>query len=942
MISSGRDLLEPVADGPLMSPRSALPWSPTVHGVVFGVLLLAWLAPAVTAAQSVDVSVSGIVTDQTGAVLPGVTITATNSQTKLVRSATSDAAGLYGLPPLPAGVYEIKAELPGFRTQARSGLTLHVGTTISIDLTLEVAAANEAVAVVASVPVLETTKNTLSRLVAKEELDSLPVVDRNFNALAALVPGVTPTGAYGGVDIGGSRDYQNGYVIDGMSAEGLAVGEQRVRLSQDWIQEFQVLTSQYNVEFGRASGGVVNAITRSGTNNLAGRAYGFFRNEAWDATPAFAGSKAPLDIKRLGGTIGGRIVPNRLFYFGGVEWFDNASSNAVNSSFPAENRSVPFTTREELYVGKIDAHPNPSRTYRTRYNRQRSRSSNAGVGGTSTEEFGVSADASAYDVVGSAMHVLAARVFNEFRAAFSDTSRATVCNFAGRNPPGTWFERRYPGARFGCPEFGRTAIGELQMIDNMSWTWGRHDFKAGVDISRARSSGDLQRSGLYRFATDIPFDISNPASFPVFFGTFLGQPAWNYSWWSWGGFVQDSWRLRSDLTLNLGVRYDVDGSYTALNGLIRADRGLTRLAGDVDNIAPRAGIAWQPFGTGRGVLVRGGAGLYYDQNHANVGTLLLVNNILVDRQVTVSVNEPGLNPFWPDIARARRFLAEGLAQNAIPDLGSLRTVSGATTLDGDLGVPATVQASVGLARDSGRGLSASADVVYSRGIDQYIIRDVNIDRAAALDDGRIVRPNPNYSFLNSYGNGGRFTYRAVQMQASFAPGPRHLAKLAYTLAKNESNTFTVLSGAAGGVGATNPFDYDEDKGPADNDVRHALTVNGFTTLPFDTRLSAIVAYRSALPYSVTTPLQLDPDPFPDRPEPRNSRRGDSFVSLDARLAKVFRVTSRRSVTGFVEVFNVTNAANLIRYVGALGSSLFGQPTGALEKRRTQVGFRVDF
>ncbi len=905
------------------------------------VLLFALMVPAVPSAQSVDVTITGIVTDPSGAVLRGVTVTATNSQTSLVRSTTSDGLGRYSLPPVPPGEYQVKAELGGFHPHVRDHQMFHVGSTISLDLTLQALTAAEAVNVVASAPVLETTRNTLSRLVAKEEIDSLPVVDRNFNALAALVPGVTPTGAYGGVDISGGRDFQNGYNIDGVSAEGLAVGEQRVRLSQDWVQEFQVLTNQYGVEFGRASGGIVNAITRSGTNVLAGRAYGFFRNEAWDATPAFATSKAPLDVKRLGGTIGGKVVPNRLFYFGGFEWYDNVSSNTVNSSFPAENRSVPYTTREELYLGKVEYHPNPSSTYRFRYNGQRNRGSNAGVGGVNTEQYGVSLDMSGYDVVGTAMHTVAARVFNELRVASNDTRLGTECNFARRNPPGTWFERRYPAGRFGCPEFGRTAIAELQMIDNVSWTSGRHDFKAGIDISRARSSGDLQRSGLYRFATDIPFDINNPASFPFFFGTFIGRPVWEYAWWSWGGFVQDSWRLRPDLTLNLGVRYDVDGSYTALNPMIRTDRGLTRVARDLNNVGPRAGVAWLPFGNDRRMLVRGGAGLYYDQNHANVATLLLRSTILVERQVTIIVNDSGLNPFWPDVAGARRFLAEGLARNSIPDLGSLRTVSGGTNLDEGLQVPATLQTNVGVAGDFGRGLSASADLVYSRGINQYLSRDVNIDRAVALETGKIVRLNPNYSFVNSYGNEGSFTYRALQLQTSFAPSPKHLAKLAYTLAKNKSNTSTLLAGGVG-AGATNPVNYDEDKGPTDNDVRHALTVNGFTMLPAGIQLSAIVAYRSALPYSVTTLLQLDSDDFPDRPEPRNSRRGDSFFSLDARLFKVIRFTGRRSVTGFVEMFNVTNAVNLTVFVGDVGSNLFGRPTAALEKRRTQVGLRVDF
>jgi hypothetical protein len=901
------------------------------------------LLTAIASAQSVDVTVKGIVIDQTGAVLPGVIVTATNSQTRLVRSATTDSEGLYGLPPIPPGIYEVKAELAGFRPQIRANQNLHVGTTIRIDFRFDTLTAAEVVDVVASAPMLETTKNTLSRLVERAEIDALPVVDRNFNALAALVPGVTATGAYGGVDISGSRDFQNGYNVDGVSAEGLALGEQRVWLAQDWIHEFQVLTNQYNVEFGRASGGIVNAITRSGTNAPTTRLYGFFRNEAWDATPAFVDAKAPLDIKRLGATSGGRIVPNRLFYFGGFEWFDNASSTIVNSSFPAENGAVSFATREELYLGKFDFHPQPSSTYRFRFNGQRNRSTNAGVGGIATEEFGGPFRIFGYDLIGSSMHTLSAKVFNEGRVAFNDHTRSNHCNYGARHPSATWwFERRYPGARFGCPPVGGTTITEMQIIDNVSWTWGRHDLKAGVETSRARNSGTIRRDGLYRFASDIPFDINNPASFPVSFATFIGPSAWDYSWWSVGGFVQDSWRLRPDVTLNIGVRYDLDGSYTALNRMLPTGRGLTPVARDENNIGPRVGVAWQPFGSERGVLVRGGAGLYHDQNHANIATLMLQNNILVERQVTITATDPGLNPFWPDIGRARRFLAEGLAQDAIPDLGSLRTVSGASNLDQALQIPATVQASVGAAADFGEGLRASADLVYSRGIDQYIIRDVNVDRTAALEAGRIVRPNPNYSFLNSYGNDGSFTYRALQLQASYAPNPAHMAKLSYTLAKNVGNTNTILSGIGGGVGATNPFDFAEDEGPTDNHVRHALSVNGVTTLPFDVQLSGILTYRSALPYSVTTSQQLDSDPFPDRPEPRNSRRGDEFFSLDARVSKVARFNARRSVTGFVEVFNITNATNLIRYVGVLGSGLFGQPTAALEKRRAQLGLRLDF
>jgi hypothetical protein len=318
----------------------------------------------------------------------------------------------------------------------------------------------------------------------------------------------------------------------------------------------------------------------------------------------------------------------------------------------------------------------------------------------------------------------------------------------------------------------------------------------------------------------------------------------------------------------------------------------------------------------------------------------------VDRSITINALNPALNPFWPDVARARRFLAEALARNTVPEID----FGGTANLDRNLQVPYTIQASAGLSRDFGGGVTASVDGVYARGLDQYVIGDVNIDREAALreDNPQIVRLNPSYTFINRYGNDGRFTYRALQVQLGWVPNPRNAVRLAYTLAKNESNTNTALIGIGGGGGSTNPFDYDEDFGPTNNDVRHNLSVNGVATLPLGLQVSGILSARSALPWSVLPTEQLtqapyfDTDPFFDRREPRNSRRGDGFFSLDLRLAKAFPIRDRWSATALVEMFNVTNETNYVGYVGTFTSTQFGRPTEALEKRRTQVGLRVDF
>ncbi len=895
-----------------------------------------------------------MIRDESGGVVSGVHVTATNTATSLARSVTSDSAGYYSLPPIPADIYDVKAELPGFATAVRKNQTFHVGTTISLDFTLKPAAVAETIEVVTEAPVLETTKNTLSRLVQKSEIDSMPVITRNFNALAALAPGVTAGvtagatatggvfGGVGGVDISGSRDFQNGYNVDGASSEAQLIGTQRIIYSQDWIQEFQVLTSQFTAEFGLASGGILNAITRSGSNQWSGRVYGFFRNEKWDAIPNFATSKPPLDEKRLGATLGGRLIKDRLFFFAGFEWFKNESSNIVQSGFPSANGTFPSEIDEKVFMAKLNYTPSASSTFLLRYNGQHQDTSGQFIGGLLTEEHGRFQKLKANDVVGSWTKIISPSLFNEARASFGNVDPRGGCNFAERNPKGTWFERNFLGTGvFGCPvNFGRIAEDQVQLFDNISWIRGKHEVKAGVQALRARYHGDFRnfRDGLYVFPGP-PFSLANPATYPFALLVIEGPTTFDFSGWSYGAFLQDSWRLSTDFTLNLGVRYDLDSSFTALNELVRVDKGLNTFDKDTNNIAPRVGFAWTPFGNDKKTLIRGGGGIYYDQNHNNSVGIVLVNTILVDRFILINAFQPGLNPFG-NVDVARQFLAEAFARNTIPDASRIPgLVVAADNIDQGLQVPGTAQASLGVAHDFKGGVSASADFVYAHGFDQLIYRDVNLDRNAALNENRIVRLNPNFTSIFSLGNEGEFDYRALQIQATYSPNARHLAKLAYTLAKNESNTFTILTGG----GATNPFNLEEDRGPTANDVRHTLSLNGFTTLPLDIQLGAILYYRSALPYSaIVAGRQLDADPFPDRPEPRNDRPGDRFFSLDARLSKTVRLGGRRSVTAFVEGFNLTNATSFGFYVGNIDLPTFGTPVTAFPKRRVQLGFRADF
>jgi hypothetical protein len=904
---------------------------------MFRASLLVVAFQSIAVCQSLDAVVQGRISDDSGAAVPGAVITASNHATGFSRSATSDVAGHYVLLNLPASRYDVTVEISGFASAIVSNQTLHVGSTVTIDFPLAVAGVTERIEVRGSLPALDVTRNAVGRVVQRIEIDALPVVNRNFNDLAALSAGVTKTGVYGGVDISGSRDFQNAYQVDGVSAKRQRLGDQRMPYAQDWIDEFQVLTTQFNPEFGQASGGVVNVITRSGSNKLTGRAYGFLRNDAFDARPVLAARKPPLDEQRIGGTLGGPVVRNRLFYFGGIERLSTRSSSVVSSAFATSNGTFPFADTQVLSLAKADLAATAHHSVRVRFNGQRKQTTGAGVGGISTAEHGGFLDTRSNDVVAGWSWVASPAMLNEVRVGWSTSYPATNCAFALEHPAGTWFERSYPGAQLGCPtNFGAIAEDQLQLVENLTWTHGRHDVKVGTQAFWTRSFGDFRnlRDGRYAFERDVPFDPADPGSYPFAFTRIEGQTTWDAAGWSGGVFAQDSWRLTGDLTVNLGIRYDVDGSISALNPLVRLDQGLHTIDKDLDNVAPRAGLTWTPFHDDKRTIVRGGAGIYYDQNHNNVTTALLLNNILVTRITAVNANISSLNPFWPDIAAAKRLLADALAQNAVPDLSAIRGIVGATNdVDQGLQIPRTTQMSGGIVREFARWINASADVVYSRGTDLYVIRDTNLDPIT------LRRINPNYSSISSFGNDGWNEYKALQAQVSVVPGAQHLVKVAYTLASNRSNTSATLSSGI----ATNPFDYAEDEGPTDNDVRHVVAVSGSTMLPLGVQVSGLFSGRTALPYSaVTSAPRPDGKPFGFRPEPRNARRGDGALSLDLRVAKVVTIGTRHLATAFVEAFNLTNTSNYGDYIGNVASSLFGRPTTASPKRRLQLGFRFDF
>jgi hypothetical protein len=936
-----------------------------------GSALLA-VASVPVSAQTVSATLRGKVADEQGSALPGVNVTARNVDTNVSRSVTTGSLGQYFLPGLPAGTYEVTATLSQFAPAKRTGLVLRVAQEGTVDFSLKLGGLQEEVTVAADAPILETTRNTIGSIINNQQLDELPVIDRDFSSLARLSPGVT-TGVGGNGDslsFNGQHGFSNGFFVDGATAEWQYYGRQSSTFVQDWIQEFQVMTNSYPAEFGTASGGIINAITRSGSNEFHGRAYGFFRDDSLDAKP-FGGTfdsagnpeyleeSAPLSQKRLGAFLSGPLRRDKVFFFVGYERFERDSSEVLAITDYWRDRGeegvLPIEGRDNPFIVKVDANLNANNRVSLRYDRTNRTDSNQ------TQSFGALETAEArnrfggpiWNVVGSWNATISNTKFNEFRAVYGSNKPPIVCNKSGtggvdnleQGPPGTFALQFYPGAVFGCPIFsGLEGEETLQIIENFSFTTGRHQVKVGAQGYQVRTIIDISNfhDGYWIFPNDIAFDIGNPDSYPEVFQGNAGRVDIRTNLWNYHAFVQDTWQVSDRLTLNLGLRYDLDRSVQAGNEYVAQKNAqlVARYGGtgpleetktDTNNIAPRVGIVWTPTDDKR-TTIRASGGIFYDQNHSNFNAIYYANTLLADRFIVFDANDPfSYGPFGSSAA-LRAFLAASFP--FFPDLTNAPAPSDIINrVDPNLQVPSTVQITGGVSHDFGGGLTVDADYVHSRGRDIPIFIEENI----ALVNGEYVQLDPRFNTIATLKDVGESRYNALLTQVRYRRG-RGSLDLAYTLAKATSNNNTNIFGNS----ATNPLDLSEDEGPDSVDRRHNVVVNGNYEFPLDFQLGGIFIYRSANPFSATTRRQLDSDPFTDRPEARNQRRGDSFSTVDLRVSKAFRIGPRARLTAFWELYNALNTDNFRNFTENQQSPLFGRPTAAFEKRRQQGGFRIDF
>jgi hypothetical protein len=883
--------------------------------VALFVLLATALSPFPAFAQTTTATLQGCARDTSGAVLPGVTVTLRDQNTGFVRTTTTERTGLYVLPYVPAGTYELTTELPGFRTVKREGLRFEVGQQFTLDITMDVAKLEESIVVRAEAPLVETTKTTIDKVVTREQIDTLPLSGRQAASLAMLAPGVTSRG--GDPGSGGQPRGSSEMLVDGVSNELMATNSTRSNAPPDAIQEFQVLTTQYAAEFGNASGLILNTITRSGTNNLHGRIYYFHRDEGWDARNAFATSKAAFEQKQVGGWLGGPILKDRTHYFFSYEGTRRVQIATVTSPLKPGDVEQPFANNQLL--AKLTHQLTPANLLTTRFSLDRPIGHNQGVGGIYTDDVAYDNITEDRSFVSSLATILSTRALNELRFQVAKENIALL----PKNPDAYSIQRptSFTGKLGNVPQ----AFPEVrfQLVDNFSYEAGRHRIKFGVDVNRVSLDGYVYQynPGYFIFSTDLPFDANNPATYPALFYKNEGDVNFAYTATGVAAFAQDSWHLPRNLTLNVGVRYD---------GWKMKGLDLRKV-----NLAPRLGFAWDPFGTNK-TSIRGGFGTFYSNTMFNVA--LLANWLSKQRILIFS------SPGYPDPF-----------SRGVP-AGSVLNVYASQPNEP---LPRSYNSSIGVQRVIIPGLSISADYTNAKG--RKLIRMVE---ANPMSPTTFTRQDPTKGSIKLLESSGYSNYHALLLGVT-SRLRRGSLSVAYTLATDKGTN-----------DAENSLYYQDDLTPNDSfgysnyDQRHRLVLQGSITLPLDFQVGAILSARSGTPFNITTGKDNNKNGSAnDRPNlapgaavgtsdmttkasfvdpgtrggnlPRNAGRGPGAWSLDMRIAKRLPINRTRAEL-FVEAFNATNRTNLNNPISNLSSSSFGRSISAGSARQVQLGLRFEF
>jgi hypothetical protein len=922
--------------------------------VVFACVWCLWIGVAAFAQETVNsASVSGRVIDPQGAVVPGALVVALNKDTKIQSESVTGSDGRFRFSYLRVGRYEVTVHLQGFSAPTRA-LTLTAGSAFEISVSLAVGTVEADVTVTGDATLLEAARTQIAATVPQEEIRSLPLNGRQFLDLALLVPGVSPTNTASnqlfaetsavpgqGLSVNSQRNFSNSVIVDGLSANDDAAGLSGIPYTVDSIDQFQVVTSGGQAELGRALGGYMNVVTKSGTNSHSGDAYGYFRDDSLNAPNSLTGTTLPMNQKQYGGSLGGPVVRNRTFYFvnaedrrldqSGLATISAANLAVINArlaavSYPGGSIATgvyPNPVHSTNVLGKLDHRVGDAAQLSVRYSEYDVTSTNArGAGGINAPSASAGVDDVDRVIAIANTWSLSSRTVNETRAQFA-YGRLNAPPTDPFGPAVSILGVATFGTLSGSPQGRSNTLYEV--VDNLSHQAGAHALRAGVDflLNDDRITFPGSNRGSYTFSSLANFQsgVYNNAGFTQTFGTFaVSQTNPNL-----GVYVQDEWKAAPSLTINAGLRYDV--------------QWLESIDTDSNNVAPRAGFAWTPTPSRR-MIVRGSAGLFYDRV-----PLRAVANALLSAGNTTDVTKLGRVSVSLSPGQAGAPAFPNVLSTALPSV----TLPSLTTMDPNMRNAYSRQASVEIEQQIGERTTLSAGYQYTRGVDLIISVNQNVSSCIAAGTNNGCRPIATYANNSQYSPSASSAYHGLHVSFVERPAAWGSFRLTYTLSTAMDNVGEFFFSSP-----IDPFDINKDWGRSDDDQRHRFVADG-SIVWRGFQMSALVQYYSALPLNITSGVTTIQGTA-GRPTvngaflERNVGEGPDFFSLGARLSRTFAVGRRARIEAIAEGFNLTNRTNVVAINGNFGagaypttpSATFGQVTAVGDPRAFQLGIRLRF
>ncbi len=929
-------------------------------GFFMGRLLLVAALLFVTAtahaqSQITTGAIEGTVTDPAGAAVAGAKVVIKHLATGVERTLATDQGGRYTAPLLPVGDYQITASAPGFTTLVSRGYSLGVGQALVADISLQIGPVTQTVTVEGMAPLVETARTDQSTHVNPQDALALPLNGRRFLDLAFMTPLVTKELERNTLSIAGQRGINNVFNVDGVDFTEPFFGGQRggersvfaYILSQEAIQEFQVVRSGFAPEFGRSTGGVVNVITKSGSNDFHGSAFYYVRHREFAPRTVFGDKVAPTR-QQFGGSVGGPIRKDKTFFYGVYDQQKEIQPLTIRfnntTGLPAAQlaqQSV-FTSTNSVWtwMAKIDH----QLTRNTRIVGSYKYSKNNALNGTFTgvqtgvlDDNGTERDRTlAGDA--SVNTVISGSMVNEFRWQYAFEDRPRLNN----GEPPDFVSKVGPSIQVsGCCFFGGVSFlpiqqndSRLQFADNFSVIRGGHNVKFGFDFNRSHVTQTFRGNwrGVYTFnnITNFVNNVNNPSGAGVAadqFRIFFGTGVWDAAQKEIAGFIQDSWKIHRRLTLTAGLRYEAALYPQPTNPNLLLPQ-TSFIPNDTWEWQPRLGLSWDIFGNAKTVF-RTFAGIFYART-----PMLLLNqafnaagNPLVGVSFTLNstqilqartVHPEFIFPFVPDsssAANASFFTAAGIA-GLKPD---------ATFFDPNFLNPRSFNASAGIEHLVTTNLSLALEWLHSNTVHLERIRDVNLfpPTPGAGPDGRPLynvskRPNPNFNILRDQESATRATYDSMTLSLN-KRGKRLQLLASYTLAYSRDNDSNERNFA--GIAYEDAFNLAQEFTWSREDIRHRGALSAVYNLPFGFQVSTITTWRTGIPFSAFTGVDSNKDSqFTDKPIingvhlRRNLFRQPNFFNIDLRASKTFTFHEKHKLALIFDMFNLINKHNFFYQV----------------------------